>query len=148
MEARPRKIFLSHKGSDKDTVRKYHQVLKLLGFDPWLDEEEMPAGTNLNRGILKGMEESCAAVFFITPRYQDDRYIGAEIDKAYELKMERGDQFALVALVIPDGNGHTGKVPELLKKFVYAKVGSEFEGLHAIIRAIPIRLGTPVWPDQ
>jgi len=38
MGLRPMKIFLSHKGTDKPRIRNYHETLKLLGFDPWLDE--------------------------------------------------------------------------------------------------------------
>jgi hypothetical protein len=63
MGLRPMKIFLSHKGADKPRIRNYHDTLKLLGFDPWLDEDAMTAGTNLQRGILQGMADSCAAVF-------------------------------------------------------------------------------------
>jgi hypothetical protein len=66
----PTKIFLSHKGSDKIPVRRFKDTLKLLGFDPWLDEDAMPAGTNLQRGVLDGFEKSCAAVFFITPAFK------------------------------------------------------------------------------
>jgi TIR domain len=53
----PMKIFLSHKGFDKPLVREFATTLSLLGFDPWLDEDAMPAGTNLERGILKGFAD-------------------------------------------------------------------------------------------
>ncbi|MEK3711171.1 toll/interleukin-1 receptor domain-containing protein [Bacillus sp. FSL K6-1005] len=68
----PQKIFLSHKGIDKPAVREYHY---LLGFEPWLDEDAMAAGEALHRALLKGMEDSCAAVFFVIPNYVDDGYL-------------------------------------------------------------------------
>ena len=60
------KIFLSHKSVDKPLVRRYYDALRQAGFDPWLDEPNMAAGANLERELLRGFEESCAAVFFIT----------------------------------------------------------------------------------
>jgi TIR domain len=70
----PMKIFLSHKGFDKPLVREFKSTLALLGFDPWLDEDAMPAGTNLERGILKGFTDSCAVVFFVTPEFKDESF--------------------------------------------------------------------------
>src|SRR5207245_3399448 len=67
------KIFLSHKSVDKPLVYRYYHALKTLGFDPWLDERNMPAGANLEREVLRGFEESCAAVFFITDSFKDEK---------------------------------------------------------------------------
>ena len=61
------RIFLSHKDCDKPLVRRFMSALRSIGFDPWLDEEAMPAGSHLDHSILQGLKESCAAVFFITP---------------------------------------------------------------------------------
>ena len=49
-----RKIFLSHKGSDKDTVIDFRETLEELGYKPWLDDDAMPAGTLRERGLLTG----------------------------------------------------------------------------------------------
>lgn len=67
----PMKIFLSHRGSDKQMVRRFKSTLDLLGFETWLDEDDMHAGIELERGILKGFLSSCASVFFITPSFRD-----------------------------------------------------------------------------
>ena len=50
-----RKIFLSYKGSDKDTVTDFRETLEELGYEPWLDDDAMPAGTLRERGLLQGM---------------------------------------------------------------------------------------------
>jgi hypothetical protein len=42
----PMKIFLSHKGVDKEMVRRFEKLLRALGFDPWLDDDAMPAGSS------------------------------------------------------------------------------------------------------
>jgi hypothetical protein len=66
-----KKIFLSHKGVDKALVIDFKDTLAQLGFDPWIDDDAMPAGTTLERGILQGMQDSCGVVFFITTSFKD-----------------------------------------------------------------------------
>jgi TIR domain len=68
------RIFLSHKGANKSLLVQFHRVLKELGFDPWLDQEDMVSGDTLHRELLAGMQASCAAVFFITPEFRDETY--------------------------------------------------------------------------
>ena len=91
------KIFLSHKGTDKPRVREYKKTLEALGFDPWLDEDALTAGAGLERGILKGMKESCAAVFFVTSNFVDESFLGSELDYAISEKRAKGDLFAMGA---------------------------------------------------
>lgn len=134
-------IFLSHKSVDKERVMLYHRALKQLGYRPWLDEEAMPAGSNLNRAILKGIEKSCAVVFFITANFQDERWLADEIDHAVEQKRERDERFSIITLCF----GEAAVVPALLRKYVYRKVDNDLDGLYQIVRAIPVELGPLRW---
>lgn len=85
----PMRLFLSHKGADKALIREYKKTLEELGFGPWLDEDAMTAGVELERGILRGFEESCAAIFFVTPSYKDENYLATEIDYAIAEKRKK-----------------------------------------------------------
>lgn len=140
----PTKLFLSHKGIDKPRVREYFHTLKLLGFDPWLDEDAMTAGTNLERGILKGMEESCAAIFFVTTSYRDEKYLGAEVDYAIQQKRAKADQFEIITLVLQDG-GQKGEVPRLLQPYVWKEPANDLEALRDILKALPLKVGAVRW---
>ncbi|MGW8753720.1 toll/interleukin-1 receptor domain-containing protein [Bacillus wiedmannii] len=142
----PKKIFLSHKGADKPLVREYFDLLKELGFEPWLDVDAMVAGTNLNRGIDQGFQESCAAVFFVTPSYKDEGYLEDEVDYAIDEKKEKGDKFAIITLALKDEKGVTGEVPRLLRrKYVYKEPASQLEAFREIIRALPLETGKKNW---
>ncbi|HGM6758193.1 TPA: toll/interleukin-1 receptor domain-containing protein [Serratia marcescens] len=132
----PMKIFLSHKSLDKDIVREYKKTLETLGFEPWLDEDDMYAGLNLDRAIHQGFKDSCAAVFFITKNFKDDDYLGDEVDHAIREKRERKDGFSIITLVFD-----SVEVPEPLSKFLYKKPKNQLEGLRDIIKALPIKLG-------
>jgi hypothetical protein len=136
------KIFLSHKGADKSFVRDFKDTLQLLGFDPWLDED-VPAGTKLERGIRKGLKDSCAAVFFITPNFIDEGYLASEIDYAIEEAREKPD-FAIVTLVF-EKDGKTARVPDLLRRFWWKTPRTDLEALREILKAIPVKPGPVYW---
>lgn len=137
MKKEPMKIFLSHKGTNKNIVRKYNNILKTLGFSPWLDEEAMVAGSNLNRAILNGIEDSCATVFFITDAYVDETYLSDEVDYSID-RIKNNPNFKIITLVFGD---NTDKIPSLLKKYVWKHIDNDLDGLHEILKALPIEVG-------
>lgn len=140
------RIFLSHKGVDKPLVRRIYDALLLLGFEPWLDEEDMHAGAELERALLQGMKESCAAVFFVTPDYVDENYLATEIDYAINQKRQKGNHFSIITLVLVK-EGEKGTVPELLEKYVWNEISidSELQMLVKILKALPVCVGPVSW---
>lgn len=135
------RIFLSHKSIDKPIVMRYYNALKALGFEPWLDEPDMPAGTNLERGIFDGFEKSCAAAFFITENFKDEKYLASEVDYAMLQKREKGNKFAIITLRYPNAL----PVPGLLKQYIFKDVLNDLDGFYQLIRALPIELGQTRW---
>lgn len=140
----PMRIFLSHKGCDKKIVRNFKATLELLGFDPWLDEDAMSAGVELERGILAGFHDSCAAVFFITPNFIDQDYLGSEVNYAIAEKRSKKDRFSIITLVFEE-SGAKGTVPDLLRPYVWKEPISELDALREIIKALPVGLGMVSW---
>jgi TIR domain len=140
----PMRVFLSHKGADKPLVREFKHTLELLGYDPWLDEDDMQAGAELERSLLKGFTESCAAIFFVTPSYVDDSYLASEVDYAIQEKRKKGDKFAIITLVLGEGDSEE-MVPELLRRYVWKKPNSDLEAFREIIKALPVKSGAVYW---
>ena len=141
------KIFLSHKGSDKATIVDFKKTLELLGYEPWLDDEAMPAGTALERGLLAGMQESCAVVFFITPSFVDEGYLKTEIDYAIREKRKKEDRFSIITLRFVDDNVETPPVPELLQSYVWKTPETKLGALREIVRALPVAAGPVEWRE-
>lgn len=139
-------VFLSHKSTDKLLVREIARTLTAIGYSPWLDEDKMKAGANLERSILNGFENSCSAVFFITPNFEDQGYLATEIDYAIAEKRDKGDQFVIITLLIPDDKGNYGEVPKLLKSYVWKEI-QPIEVIRTIVEALPIRLNNPNWKE-
>lgn len=144
-----KKVFLSHKGIDKNNlVNDFKDTLRILGYDPWIDEDAMPAGTSLERGLLQGMEDSCGVVFFLTPSFKDEGYLATEVEYAIQQKRKKGNKFAIIALQFVDENGETGAIPELLKQYVWKKPKTTLAALREILRALPIECASPDWRDE
>ncbi len=55
-----------------------------MGLAPWLDEDDMVAGSSLHREILKGFKESCAVIFFISANFKDEKFLGIVDKRVYE----------------------------------------------------------------
>ena len=134
----PRRIFLSHKSSDKALVLDFKETLDLLDYETWLDDEAMPAGTTLDRGLLKGMQESCAVVFFITPSFEDEGYLETEINYAIQEKRDKGSKFSIITLLLKSNGDETATIPDLLKPYVWKTPRTHLEALREIIRALPV----------
>lgn len=141
---RETKIFLCHKTVDKPLVYRYYNALKSLGFDPWLDEPNMPAGSNLEREVLRGFEESCAAVFFITESFRDETYLAAEVDYAVMQRRKKAKKFAIITLRYHDG----AEVPNLLTPYVFKNVGNDLEGFDILVKALPVERGSTRWKAE
>ena len=138
-------IFLSHKSVNKALVRRFRDALTECGFEPWLDEDEMRAGDVPLRAIHGGLEKSCAAVFFITSEFQDERWLSEEIDYALDRKRKVGDRFSVITLVFREKGKPRPVVPPLLRRYVYKEPSSELDALAHIVRALPIKPGSVKW---
>ena len=143
-----KRVFLSHKGVNKDLVIDFKETLKLLGYEPWLDEDAMPAGTPLERGLLQGMKDSCGVVFFVTPEFKDEGYLESEIDYAIQQKRLKGDRFAIVTLQFPGDNGKAAPIPDLLQTYIWKTPKTHLEALREMVRALPVAPGPVDWRDE
>ncbi len=125
-------------------MREYKKTLEILGFDPWLDEDAMQAGAELERSLMRGFSDSCAAIFFVTPNYKDDNYLATEVDYAIQEKRKKGDKFSIITLVLGDGD-RKGAVPELLHRYVWKEPKNDLEALREIVKALPVQTGDVYW---
>ncbi len=139
MAETPKKIFLSHKSIDKAIVRDVAATLKEIGFDPWLDEDAMVAGAELERSLKAGMVDSCAAVFFLTSSFTDKSWLRSEIDYAVTEKRKKGDRFAIVPLLLKSPDGKKGEVPELIEQYLYRDI-EYHQIVLEILKAIPVQM--------
>ena len=73
------RFFLSHKSKDKPLMRTFENGLKFLGYDTWLDETNMPLGSNI-QGSLKVSVDSCDCfITWLNEEYMESDYCTAEL---------------------------------------------------------------------
>jgi hypothetical protein len=148
------RVFLSHKGANKDIVRIYYRALKAVGYRPWLDEEDMPAGMNPDRGIRQGFNQSCAGVFFLTSDFKDEKFLKDEINYAKEEERDKADRFAIISLLLPKpGKSGDPTIPDLLNQYIWIKEKSHLASFARLVASLPIQLGSSRWkmepdPDE
>lgn len=137
-----KKIFLSHKSDDKSIVRRFYNLLQVLGFEPWLDESSMPPYDSLYRSISEGIKESCACIFFITQNFKDEKYIREEINLAIQLQIDKGEElFRIIPIVL----GKDVTVPDIIKnKTRYEVFDNELDAFAYIIKWLPVKVGTVI----
>lgn len=134
------RIFLSHRSADKEIVRPFYNLLKSLGFEPWLDEKEIKAGSTIHREISSGFDSACAVVFFVTSSFEDERWIGREIDHAVSREIEHSDRFSVIALVFGDAT-----VPRALRDKRWVDVKNHVDAVREVVEALPVELGPARW---
>lgn len=138
------RVFISHRGLDKVLAQRYHLVLQELGYDPWLDDPELFAGSNLERAIKQGFVDSCAAIFLITEHFADDNFLSTEIDYAIQEKRKKGNKFVIISLRYEGSSA----IPSLLETYTYKNIKNDLDGLYEVVRALPIELGPVRWRDN
>ena len=94
------------------------------GRKQWLDIQDMPAGTQLDRAIAQGFQASCATVFFITENFWDERFLADEINYAKLQERSKGKKFAIIILrFAPEVD-----IPLLPQPYTWINVKNELEG--------------------
>jgi hypothetical protein len=138
------KLFLSHKTVDKPLVYRYYDALKQVGLDPWLDDPNMAAGADLASEIVRGFEESCAAVFFLTENFTEGDHLAAEIQHAVSQKQKKERKFAIITLRYPNA----APIPQLLLPYIHKEVDNDLQGFRELVRGLPLELGPPRWKAE
>ena len=80
------RFFLSHKTKDKPLMRTFANGLKFLGYETWLDQEDMQLGAANIDGALKVAVENCdCLIAWLNKDYMDSMYCKAELLYAKQL---------------------------------------------------------------
>ena len=84
-ELRTRSVFLAHSSGDKVYVRDFYRLLRLDGFEPWLDEENLVPGHHWELEVGEALRNADAIVVFLSSRALDKAgYVHKEIRVALE----------------------------------------------------------------
>lgn len=135
-------LFLSHNSVDKSQVRQLDRLLTQQGLKPWLDERELPPGSNWMQGLDAGIHASrCAAVLLgpagLGPWHEGE--MEALLDQA------RRGRKRIIPVLLP---GFEGELPTFLGAYSFVDLrgglaGTEFDRLVAAVREAPFQPPAP-----
>ena len=79
------RFFLSHKSKDKPFMRTFENGFKFLGYDTWLDEVNMPMGSNIQAALKASIDECDCFIAWLNDEYMQSDYCKAELLYAKQL---------------------------------------------------------------
>ena len=112
-----KRIFIIYSHKDKDKAREITAKLREMGYNPWLDEEEIIPGQNWNKVIKQAIENSAVALFLSSSNTATgDSAVLNEIKAARDVLRARDDS-------------HSPIIPVLLEE---SKLPKELAQIHAV----------------
>ncbi len=130
------RVFLSHASEDKQLVRKLAQRMLKQGFDPWVDENSIPAGGRWERYIEQSLRDSDAVVVCLSRSLTGKTgFIHREISLAASMARENEEDHVskLIPVKLEECN-----IPEDLSEWQVVDVSSR-GGWKALVRALSLR---------
>lgn len=96
------KIFLSYAKEDGAVVKEFHDHLKALGFDPWMDQEQLLPGHAWEREIDKALKLANVVIVFMSPKSVKKRsFVTREANQAVSnLRYKKPDDIYIIPVLI------------------------------------------------
>jgi hypothetical protein len=80
------KLFISYAHKDSRQVQPVAQELSKLGFDVWIDSQDLQGGQLWSEGITRGIRECHYYILFISKASMKSDDVRREVDLAYSSK--------------------------------------------------------------
>jgi len=113
-----KRIFIIHSHKDKKEAREVTNLLRDMGYNPWLDEEEIVPGQNWNKAIRQAIENSSVALFLASVNTNEkESSVFQEIKAAREVLRAHDE-------------AHSPIIPVFLSE--EAKLPKELAEIHAV----------------
>ena len=84
-------VFISYRSSDRPWALALYDVLKLVGWEPFLDQYDLVPGTDLATSLMEGLQASSSGVILWSSRTKDSEWCRRERTAMTTLK-DRGQR--------------------------------------------------------
>ena len=78
-------VFVSYSRADSDFARRLNDALQVQGKTTWFDQESIASGTDFQKEIYRGIENSNNFLFVISPNAISSPYCADEVEYAQKL---------------------------------------------------------------
>lgn len=96
------KVFLSYAKEDGAVVKEFHDQLKALGLDPWMDQERLLPGQSWEREIDRALNDANVVLLFMSPRSVKKRsFVTREANTAVSnLRYKKADDIYIIPVLL------------------------------------------------
>jgi tetratricopeptide (TPR) repeat protein len=84
-------VFISYRSSDRAWAMALYDILKLAGWDPFLDQYDLVPGANLETSLTENLQASSSGVILWSSRTKDSDWCQRERQSMTTLRAERKD---------------------------------------------------------
>ena len=85
-----KKVFCSHRSTDKNKVEDFARRLRAEGIDAWLDKWEIMAGDDIVAKIDQGLRECDVGLIFFSKATASGLWVSAEVSSLICAMIEKG----------------------------------------------------------
>jgi len=128
-------IFLSHSSMDKPFVETLIPYLSRHGLPVWYDNINIAYGESIVQGLMDGIEDSGAVIFFITQSFIASKWCKEEME-SFLSRVAEGDKILPVSVVFPDVSHE--ELPRFIKNKKYIEFDKEIEPSMIANKLIPV----------
>lgn len=137
-QLRQKRVFIIYSNEDKEPVTALVKSLRELGYNPWVDAEEISPGQKWEPSVLKGLADSAVALLIVSKNLNSaSRIVATELNTAMATMRSRDESFSPVIPVRLDDS----PVPDEVKDVHWVDLYKE-GGLEQLDRGLKRVLGT------
>lgn len=128
------RVFLSHQSERKPEVAKLQELLANKEVPTWMDAHDIELGENLAVAINRGIGESTAVIFWISPKFLESRWCEYEFENFNSIYA--GNNSIKVISIVEESCAE--RIPRFLSQLNYIKYTSNDDVVGIANRIAPI----------
>jgi hypothetical protein len=132
-EREKRRVFIIYAREDLEAARNLSANLRELGFNPWLDVDEISPGQVWRKSVINALEKSSMALVLISKNLSKKGFVQEELKVAMGILQEREKDISPVIPVRLDES----EVPESLSHIHWVNLFEE-NGIDRLVKGLSI----------
>lgn len=128
-----RRVFIIYAREDLEAARKLSANLRELGFNPWLDVDEISPGQVWRKSVINALEKSSMALVLISKHLAKKGFVQEELKVAMGILQEREKDISPVIPVRLDES----EVPESLSHIHWVNLFEE-NGIDRLVKGLSV----------
>lgn len=96
------RVVIIYSRKDEEAAREYSNALERLGFNPWLDQNELKAGDLWKEVVTKAVATSAAAIVLVSKNFSGSPHARKELQLAMDTLMASDSRSPVIPVLLDD----------------------------------------------